>query len=110
MQSLRPELGVLEHLPLRETHDRVDVAADEAAPITVRCLIGVHDAGRDRQEILQAAACLVQLDGALLDPLLQFVVGFLEFLLRALSLTKIGGEADRSDLYGRLRRRGAMQR
>ncbi len=47
--------GILEHLPGGEAHDRVDVVADERALERARGLVRVHDARRDRHEVLHAA-------------------------------------------------------
>src|SRR5262249_39622159 len=52
METLYPELWILEHLPFGEAHERLHVPADEGAFIVTRDLIGVHDAGRYREQVL----------------------------------------------------------
>ena len=74
------------------------VLADEGAGEIAGSLVGVHDAGSDSEEVLQASSGFPQLLGALLDPLLQFVIRLLNRFLGALAFAEIGGETDRSDL------------
>ena len=102
MQTLHPEVRVFEHLPLRETHERVDVAADEGAFVIARGLIGVHDPGSHRKQVLQPPARLLQFGGALFDPLLQVVVGLLEGVLLPLAFAQVSGETDCADLLALL--------
>ena len=51
MEAFHPEFLILEHLPFGEAHQRLHVAADEGALI-VGDLIGIHDAGRYREQVL----------------------------------------------------------
>ena len=102
MQPRGPEFRVLEHLPGGEAHDGIDVVADEGALEGTGRLVGVHDARRDRHEIALPLARRLQLDGTLLDALLQLVVGLRQLLLGALALAHVGGEADRADLVAGL--------
>ena len=101
MQSHRPEILVLQHLPCGEAHDAGDVLADEGAGIVAR-LVGVDDRRRDRHEIAQPLARRLQLGGALVDALFQFVMRLAELFLLVLSRPQVGGEADRAHLLAAL--------
>ena len=101
MQTHRPEILVLEHLPRGEAHDAGDVLADEGAGVVVG-LVGVDDRRRDRHEIAQPLARRFQLGGALVDALLQLVVRLAELFLLMLARPEVGGEADRAHLLALL--------
>src|SRR5260221_586388 len=78
VQARGPELRILEHLPRREAHDRIDVVTDERALERARGLVRVHDAWGHRHQIPLTLARSLQFDGPLLDPLLQFVMRLLQ--------------------------------
>ncbi len=98
MKPLRPEFVILEHFPFGKAHDGIDVLADERTAIAASCLIGVDDARRHGQKVLQARACFLELGGALLDMPFELVIGLLQLLLSPLALAQVGGEADHPNL------------
>src|SRR5262249_54327166 len=97
MQAHGPEIFVLQHLPRREPHDPRDILAHERARV-ITCLIHVDDGRRYRHQVSQTLLRCLQLNGALSDPLFQFVMRLPKSLLLTFPRSEIGREANRTDL------------